>query len=109
MKKLQILCPQEYDGAAGMRVANCNRCTVGWNKKLGKCTIETGAEHLELVPAHEVPTCPMQEVCQHQVQSETPCAVRSKGLICESALIWSGLSEAEAFDHPLSFNATMMA
>lgn len=106
MKKLIVLCPQQYDGAGFMQVTPCLRCKVGWDAKTKKCLVETGAEHLPLAPP---PTCPLQDRCQHQLQSVEPCAVRARGLICESALIWSGLSEADAMDHPLSFNADTTA
>ncbi len=89
-----------------MRTIACNRCPTGWSKALGRCTIETGAEHLpdETV----IPTCPIQDRCQHQIQSATPCIVRQKGLVCESAFIAVGMSEADAADHPLGFHAQMM-
>lgn len=107
MKKLPVLCPQEYDGM-DMRAVPCNKCPTGWDKKLKRCTIDTGAAHL---PDEKViPTCPIQDRCQHQLQSKNgPCQVRTKGLICESALIEGGMSPHEASDHPLSFHAMMMA
>lgn len=90
-----------------MRAIPCNKCKTGWDKRLKKCTVPTGAEHLP--DEAEVPTCPIQERCQHQVQKPNePCEVRRKGLICESALIESGMSAVEAADHPLSFHAEMM-
>lgn len=101
--KLKVLCPQEYEGTR-MVAVSCTRCSVGWNGT--SCTIETGAEHLDA--AITIPTCPIQDRCQHQIQSSTPCVVRSKGLVCESALVASGMPEAEAFDHPLNFNSYMM-
>lgn len=105
MKRLPLLCPQEYQGMTMVAVP-CSRCTVGWDGR--KCTVPTGAEHFPDDP--NVPTCPIQDRCQHQVQAaEGLCAVRRKGMICESALIAGGLSEAEASDHPLSFHADMMA
>jgi hypothetical protein len=103
MRRLQVLCPQEYKGM-DMRVTPCDKCSVGWNKAEKRCTVDTGAEHLpdEL----EMPICPIQESCQHELQGG-PCVVRRKGLICESALIYSGMSEADAAAHPLGFHAGM--
>jgi hypothetical protein len=101
------LCPQQYDGMK-MLAVRCGRCSVGWNKRLRACTVETGAEHLPLVSASEVPDCPIQGQCQHQVQSQSPCAVRARGMICQSALKWAGMSEDESFDHPLSFHASLV-
>lgn len=99
------LCPQEYDGMT-MYVTPCDRCKAGWNKRLRRCNIETGAEHL--TDSKNIPTCPIQDRCQHQVQETGPCLVRRKGLICESALVAGGLSEEDAAAHPLSFHAYMM-
>ena len=103
-RRLPVLCPQQYE-AEGMRVVACTQCAIGWNKKTKTCTIGTGAEGLpdEL----DVPTCPMQAQCRHQIQSAGPCVIRRKGFICESALIWSGMDPADALMHPLSFNADM--
>ena len=101
------LCPQEYDGME-MRVTPCSRCSVGWDSQGRVCTIGTGAEHLPLVANNEVPGCPMQDQCQHQVQNSSPCAVRARGMICQSALKWAGMSEDESFDHPLSFHASFV-
>jgi hypothetical protein len=99
-----MLCPQEYQGMAMVAVP-CSRCNVGWDGT--KCTVPTGAEHLPDDP--KLPTCPIQDRCQHQAQSKEPCVVRRKGLVCESALIAGGLSPYEASDHPLSFHADLMA
>lgn len=103
-RKLPVLCPQEYAGME-MRVTVCDRCHVGWDAKNKRCKVDTGAEHLpdEAV----VPECPIQDRCQHNLQA-APCMVRRKGLICESALIESGMSPTDAADHPLSFHAMMM-
>lgn len=106
----KLLCPQEYTGVAEMRATVCSRCPVGWDRKLKRCMVPTGAEHFPLVPEAEVPTCPIQDRCQHQVQrGAEPCPVRARGMLCESALIASGMSESEAMNHPLSFNADLMA
>ncbi len=101
------LCPQLYDGME-MVATPCDRCSTGWNRRLRACTVGTGAEHLPLVADAEVPVCPMQGECQHQVQSKIPCAVRARGMICQSALRWSGMSETESFNHPLSFHASFV-
>lgn len=98
------LCPQLYDGM-DMQVTTCDRCSQGWSKMLGRCAIETGAEHLPIVD--EIPECPIAEQCQHGIQQDGPCAVRSRGLICESALTYSGV--VDAADHPLSFHAWTVA
>lgn len=97
MKKLPVLCAQLYDGIE-MKVTPCTRCAVGWNGS--HCTVDTGAEHL---PSATPPTCPIQDRCQHQLQSVGPCMVRSRGLICESALAFAGEPDIE--NHPFSFNA----
>ncbi len=107
MRRLPVLCPQEYDGF-DMRVTTCDRCPVGWDRASGTCTVTTGAEHLPDVTDAEVPSCPMQERCQHQIQAgDKPCTIRRKGLICESALAWSG--EPEPMSHPLGFSAMCVA
>lgn len=99
----RALCPQQY-GVDGMRVKTCTRCTSGWNRKVSACEIATGAEYLPLAP--DVPDCPIQDRCQYQIQAgSVPCAVRARGMICESALMEGGLSPNEAFDHPLGFSA----
>ncbi len=102
--KLRVLCPQEYEGT--MNATPCERCSTGWNATMRRCTVDTGVEHLE--PAAVVPQCPIQDRCQHQIQQVAPCAVRAAGLICESALVYSGMSRADAMEHPLSFNADAM-
>jgi hypothetical protein len=105
---MRRLCPQQYE-AADMLVTPCTRCSVGWDRQAGRCTILTGAEHFPLVPEGEVPTCPIQDRCQHQVQDDRPCVVRARGMICESALVLSGMDLSEAFAHPLAFNAMVAA
>lgn len=90
-----------------MQVTTCDRCHVGWDKTTQTCKVPTGAEHLPDEP--DIPTCPIQDRCQHQIQRTGPCDVRRKGLVCESALIFSGLSPDEAADHPLGFNAITVA
>jgi len=110
VKKLQVLCPQEYEGSTLMNVVPCKRCQH-WVKPLSRCSVDTGAEHLPDEPPEKVPTCPIQDRCQHQIQAPIgePCVVRKKGCICESALIYSGLSRADAMSHDLGFNAGMVA
>ncbi len=105
MKKLRVLCPQEYGDE--MTVTDCNRCSTGWDKHSQTCTIPTGCEHLPVVVASEVPTCPIQDRCQHQIQLSTPCVVRARGMICESALAWAGVKDP--MSHPLSFSAECVA
>jgi len=105
-RRLPVLCPQEYDGV-DMRVTVCNRCSVGWDAISKTCTVTTGAEHLPDVAAAEVPECPMSVRCQHQVQSQVPCLVRRKGLICESALAWAG--DDDPMCNPLGFSALCVA
>lgn len=108
MAALRVLCPQEYDGME-MRVTPCDRCAVGWDHKEGRCSVFTGAEHLPLVQAHEVPACPMQGRCQHQIQQgDFPCAIRARGLICESALRTFGKVKNPE-NHPLGFHAGTVA
>lgn len=105
-RKLPVLCPQEYADVADMRVTPCTRCPGGWNHELWRCTIYVGAEELD--DEADVPTCPIQDRCQHQIQSlPGPCVVRRKGLVCESALTLEIGVEA-AREHPLSFNAQLM-
>jgi hypothetical protein len=99
------MCPQEYAGSE-MRAVKCTKCTSGWSKSQRACIVPTGAEHLPLVRAENVPSCPMQALCQHQVQTAEPCAVRARGMICQSALKWAGMSEEESLDHPLAFHAS---
>lgn len=86
-----------------MVVTPCTRCTTGWDKKTSSCKVETGVEHMPLEKV--VPDCPIQDRCQHQLQSSGPCVVRARGMVCESALIHDGLTEEEAMAHPLSFHA----
>jgi hypothetical protein len=108
VKKLPILCPQEYVGVE-MRVTACTRCRSGWNRQTKTCRVETGIEHMPLVQPSEVPECPMSERCQHQRQlaAPTPCPVRARGMICESALAWAG--DPDPANHPLGFNAYVIA
>lgn len=98
-----ILCPQNYL-PDGMRAKTCTRCTGGWNRAASACQIETGAEHLLL--AQSVPDCPIQDRCQHQIQAgASPCPVRARGMVCESALIEGGMSLEAAASYPTAFNA----
>jgi hypothetical protein len=103
-KRLPVLCPQSYEGT-DMRVTPCTRCPVGWDKTAQTCNVEIGCEHLPLVSPAEVPACPIVDRCQHQRQSDGPCIVRSRGLVCESALVHGGMSADTAAVHPLSFHA----
>ncbi len=104
MKRLPVLCPQLYDGIE-MKVTICDRCTTGWDVAQKRCSIDSGAEHL---PDADPPDCPIANRCQHQVQlGSVPCVVRRKGLVCESALTFSGV--ANAHDHPFGFNAYVVA
>jgi hypothetical protein len=119
MKKLRVLCPQEYEGM-DMRAASCDRCSSGWDKSKGRCTVYVGVEHLPVLhdssPSSRrgtkgaVPDCPIADRCQHQLQ-ELPglCAVRARGLVCESALVAGGMAPDAAVDHPDSFNANTIA
>lgn len=105
-KKLAVLCPQEYEGVAVMRVTPCNRCSSGWSDELRRCTIYTGAEDLEDDPA--TPACQISDRCQHQIQAGAGlCVVRQKGLVCESALALE-IGQAAAENHPLAFNAGLI-
>lgn len=106
MRKLPVLCPQDYEGVSKMSAVPCDRCKTGWVPKEKRCRIDTGAEHFE--PAEVVPECPIQDRCQHQIQSSDPCVVRRSGQVCESALIFAGMSPDDAADHPLAFNAAML-
>lgn len=91
-----------------MRAVPCTKCSQGWDRVAKKCTIPTGGEHLPLVTAAEVPTCPIQDQCQHQLQTpDIPCVIRARGLICESALAWDGVSDP--MSHPLGFSAECVA
>lgn len=103
-KRLPLLCPQEYEDVADMHVTPCNRCTGGWDTKLGRCAIYTGAEEFEDEPG-DPPRCPISERCQHHVQAVGGlCVVRRKGMVCESALALE-LGVEAAREHPLAFNA----
>lgn len=103
---LPVLCPQSYDGME-MIVVTCSRCRQ-WVKSEGRCSVYTGAEHLPLVDASEVPECPLQSRCQHEIQAApSPCPVRSRGMVCESALRFSGVPNPE--DDPRSFHADLVA
>lgn len=104
--RLPVLCPQQY-GDGGMAVTPCTRCRTGWNRETQRCDVETGAEHLPRLRPEWVPECPMAAQCQHALQTEGPCAIRQRGLVCESALRWSGVQDPE--DHPLAFNADCVA
>lgn len=100
---MKVLCGQEYN-SEGMQVAPCTRCRVGWSRSRRQCEVATGCEHLPLVSAADVPECPIQPRCQHQIQAGTqPCPVRARGMICESALRLAGIAEPES--HPLGFSA----
>lgn len=104
MTRLRVLCPQTYDGM-DMQVVSCDRCGVGWNKATRSCDVYIGTEGM--ATSSMTPTCPLQELCQHSIQSlPKVCDVRRAGLVCESALIWAGVANAP--DHPLSFHAYMM-
>lgn len=108
MKKLQVLCPQEYE-ASTMKVTSCSRCQQ-WDNVRTCCSAETGAEHLPEEQPEKMPNCPIQSRCQHQIQTpDGPCVVRRKGLICEAALVYSGMSRHDAMGHPLSFHADLVA
>lgn len=89
-------CPQEY--SPQMKVVPCTRCT-GWNGQ--RCTIATGAE--QLPGAELIPSCPIQESCQHSIQADYLCSVRKAGYICESALAYVGIENTS--EHSLAFNA----
>lgn len=93
MKLMSILCPQHYSGME-MSVITCERCSSGWDKKLKKCTILTGAEDFD--NENIVPECPITNVCQHQIQSkDKPCVVRQKGMVCQSALKYAKVPETD--------------
>lgn len=100
---MKPLCPQEYDGL-DMRVVVCTRCRSGWDKALGKCSIDTGVEHFPV--SNQIPECPIQDWCQHQLQStDGPCSVRARGMVCESAFVYVGLP----VDQWISFSASTAA
>ena len=108
MTKLPVLCPQEYSASpVGMRVTTCSRCPTGWNKTAHRCEISTGAEALPITQS--IPDCPIAHRCQHQLQSSEPCTVRARGFVCESALLFAGLSEAEIEQRTDAFNADYLA
>ena len=107
MARLPVLCAQEYDGLS-MRVTACGRCQVGWDHSLGRCSVDMGVEHLPLTD-EPGPPCPIESRCQHALQAEGLCPVRARGLVCVSALVEAGWSEAEAHDHPDSFHAGLCA
>lgn len=105
-KKLPMLCSQLYIGSISMRVTGCTQCN-NWDVRDKRCTVPSGAEALPWVV--EVPSCPIEDRCQHQVQElPLPCAVRRAGMICESALIFSGMDVADATEHKLAFNASLL-
>lgn len=85
-----------------MKVTPCTRCITGWNKTAKRCEIYAGVEHLPLVKEEDIPSCPIADRCQHQLQQSAPCVVRARGLVCESALDFVGL---DGPNHPLGFNA----
>jgi hypothetical protein len=92
----KTICPQEYHGVT-MVTATCTRCS-NWNKEDKACTVYIGVEHLRKVRQAKIPTCPIADRCQHQLQAGAePCPVRARGLLCESVV---------GVDHPLAFNAT---
>ncbi|APU88990.1 hypothetical protein Rctr197k_195 [Virus Rctr197k] len=102
MKRLQVLCPQSYEGVT-MKVVPCRRCH---NWAGTHCVVETGCEHLPEVPQNEVPTCPIQDRCQHQIQAgDSPCVVRARGMVCESALVMDGMTEDQAMMAEVGFSA----
>lgn len=106
-RKLPVLCPQQYVGMT-MQVVVCSRCRQ-WDEQFTLCSVVTGAEHLP-DDLDDIPDCPIQERCQHQLQAgEGPCVVRRKGLVCESALVFGGLSRNAAMGHQLSFHADTVA
>lgn len=100
-------CGQEYEGFT-MRIAPCVRARCpNWERN--RCGVHMGVEHLPTVPPDQVPDCPLRASCQHQAQSgPSPCPVRARGLVCESALRIAGVPESELSDHPLAFNAYLM-
>ena len=102
MKRLPVLCPQEYEGVTMLAVP-CSRCADGWDRASSSCKIPTGIEHLPLVL--DPPDCPIADRCQHQVQLSTPCPVRARGMVCESALRLTGVQDPEN----IGFNAYVVA
>ena len=105
--KLPVLCPQLYVGTE-MRAVGCTKCDVGWDDTAGECRVEMGCEHLPL--AASIPVCPLAARCRHDLQcAPAPCPVRARGMVCESALVYGGLSPEAAFAHPNSFSAITVA
>jgi hypothetical protein len=90
-----------------MSVTPCTRCATGWNAETKRCEVETGAEHLPKVKPEWVPDCGIADRCQHGIQSEGPCEVRLRGMVCESALREMGVPDP--MSHPLSFTADCVA
>ena len=88
-----------------MRVVPCTRCS-NWVKD--RCRVRTGAEHLPVVPSDQIPECPIADRCQHAQQTEGPCAVRRRGLVCASALA-TIMPYDQAMDDPRAFHADLVA
>lgn len=89
-----------------MHVVECNRCSVGWDKRERRCTVYIGSEHLPTVA--DAPDCPIADRCQHAIQAAHGlCDVRRAGLVCESALVFAGTANAQ--EHPLAFNANFVS
>lgn len=100
MDHLPILCPQEYT-AKGMSVIVCDHCS-NWSGSA--CGVFMGVER-DPVVAGPWPDCPISERCQHQIQrGDRPCKVRERGMVCESAMVFGGMDEDDAAQHPLAFN-----
>jgi hypothetical protein len=79
-----------------MQVTTCNRCS-NWQKVEQRCNVYMGCEHEPEVPSQDIPRCPLETRCQHQLQKNpAPCIVRARGQVCESVV-------GEC--HPLAFNA----
>jgi hypothetical protein len=77
-----------------MSVTICEKCSSGWDAKLKKCTILTGAEEFDNEDI--IPECPISKRCQHQIQSkDKPCIVKQKGIICKSALKYANIPETD--------------
>jgi len=106
--RLPVLCPQEYQGM-DMVVVPCSRAACGnWDRQGSRCVVTTGCEHLPVTG--DRPACPIEHQCQHGIQAAPDlCAVRLRGLVCESALVAGGLSPEDAANHPLSFHAYTVA
>ncbi len=100
VKRLHVLCAQEYEGTA-MRVVPCERGRCpNWDRARVRCVVDTGAEHFP-VETGPAPACPIQDRCQHQIQAgDRPCPVRARGMLCESVV---------GADDPRSFHAMMVA